>query len=275
MLGFNALGQVALGQVPGRFTLVAAVGSFLLTGQSALLNSANSSSGGSFTLTGIAQTMRVSLVPVTGSYTLTGVAIAANGAGSFNLAGAAQTFRIVETNVFSSRTFLSQFGFAALGRVPLGGSSSVILDPSFALNGPYVNLQPTLAAALGGYSTSGTGVSQVWQINGLTGAFTLASPPATLVTTWTGLGRGSYVTAFYGTGLPEQWAGRPDTPGVWTARTNDSGVTVTINAHFMFGALGSLALGQGIYNPQIYSEGWMMRPKTIEIWTPRVNDQAA
>lgn len=251
--------------------LAASPGTYSLTGNVAAFSLAAPQAAGSFAFAGIAQTMLVSTPPATGTYALTGIAIAPNGTGAFNLAGQAQTFSVVETNVFSSLAIPSQFGFAALGQVALGGAFTTILDPSFNLSGPYVNLQTKLAASPSAYQVDGAPVAQVWQLNGLTGSFNLTGISATFSTTWA-VSPGAYVTSGYATLPNEQWAGRPDTPSVWTAAINDTGTTIISNAHFLFGALGSLALGQGIYNPRIFSEGWTARPSTAEIWAPIVND---
>jgi len=97
LLGFDALGRLALGQLPksslivlpaaaGSFALTGnavtfkvteaiAVGSFALSGVSTSFNITENVGAGSFAFTGIAASLRPTVVAVTGAFVLTGFAV--------------------------------------------------------------------------------------------------------------------------------------------------------------------------------------------------------
>lgn len=291
MLGFGALGQYTLGQVPAgtTFQLLAAAGAFLLSGQTTPLKTTFTASPGAYSLTGVATPMRVSAAIANGAFTFSGITTTlkhlfgtspgtftltgratVETTGAFTLSGAAQSFRIIEINNFASRVYNEQVGFAALGQVALGGASGVILDPSYQTSGSSLVLQVREAAAPGAFTLTGIATPNAYATNITPGVFTLTGQAATFRNTFPVL-PGAYIVTGYKSTLPEQWGGRPAPSGIWTASVNDTGVTTISNAHFMFAPLGVLALGQGVYSPQIYSEGWQVKHKTTT-WTPILPD---
>lgn len=80
MLGFDALGRLAIGQVSdgGASTIIltASAGAFTLSGQAALFRVNQVSAAGSFTLSGQAALFRPSLVSAAGAFTLSGQDVA-------------------------------------------------------------------------------------------------------------------------------------------------------------------------------------------------------
>jgi hypothetical protein len=75
MLGFDAVGRLALGQIgsSGATILTASVGAFTLTGNSALFASSMPSSAGSYSLSGIDVAFAVSGAAEAGSFAETGI----------------------------------------------------------------------------------------------------------------------------------------------------------------------------------------------------------
>jgi hypothetical protein len=93
MLGFDALGRLALGQLPSgatTTTLVAATGTFALTGSAATFRITLATSAGAYVLTGNATTPVRILNGIAGSYVLTGFAITA----SLTMAGASASYLV-------------------------------------------------------------------------------------------------------------------------------------------------------------------------------------
>jgi hypothetical protein len=95
MLGFDALGRLALGQLPGSATntvLVAATGAFALTGTAVGFRTALPTASGAYTLTGVAASFVGKLTAATGAYAEGGTAspLAVNlatAAGAYGLTG--------------------------------------------------------------------------------------------------------------------------------------------------------------------------------------------
>jgi len=75
MLGFDAFGRTTLGQISGTKTvdLVAAAGSFALTGEPVTFKATEVVANGSFTLTGEAVAFAATMLAAQGAYTLTGL----------------------------------------------------------------------------------------------------------------------------------------------------------------------------------------------------------
>jgi hypothetical protein len=131
MLGFDALGRLALGQVSSQTAttdvLVADKGSFALTGKAAAFQVQLASVAGAFTLTGIGAAFVASFSAAAGSYAFTGEAAAftvsaALNTGGFALTGIDASFTTtVEFNAgafafagidASFRTYLAAEGYA-------------------------------------------------------------------------------------------------------------------------------------------------------------------
>jgi hypothetical protein len=105
MLGFEALGRSTLGQVSGKKTidLVAAQGSFALTGQAVAFKAAEVVANGAFALSGQAVTFKFGEVVGQGAYAFTGEAAAFLGGltaaqGAFALTG----FAVTEEDFFTA-----------------------------------------------------------------------------------------------------------------------------------------------------------------------------
>lgn len=156
MLGFQALGRSALGQLPdspvSKFILIGD-GSFSLTGNSASLVAARTASGaaGTFTLTGSAAVPRFARATVSSS-------------GSFSLSG--QTARLVATRHLTcanstSVVSQSQFGFYPLGGIALGqGIDTSTSNLTFSLTGHGIHT-PTarrITVGLGVFLLSGQSI---------------------------------------------------------------------------------------------------------------------
>jgi hypothetical protein len=77
MLGFGAVGRIALGQISTSHvtTLSAATGAFLLSGQAAIFRISQVSGLGTFLLSGQSAPLTVNIVASPGAYNLTGIDI--------------------------------------------------------------------------------------------------------------------------------------------------------------------------------------------------------
>lgn len=125
MLGFGALTQTAIADVPSgggtTTTLIAAFGSFTLTGESATFQIQEVSGFGSFSLTGDAANLQQQINSSFGSFTETGEAatfqdLLAASNGTFSLSGQA-SFQITEAlgfGAFNLTGIAARFGFGPL-----------------------------------------------------------------------------------------------------------------------------------------------------------------
>jgi hypothetical protein len=99
MLGFNALGKHALGEVQIKRNLPVTAGVFTLTGNAVTFLVTEATSAGAFSLTGIAATFNVTMVESAGAFALTGFNVIGNfplpvTTGLFTLTGFATTYSI-------------------------------------------------------------------------------------------------------------------------------------------------------------------------------------
>ena len=77
MLGFDAIGRLALGQSSrptSNYILTASVGAFVITGIAAVFNTSMTSSAGSFVITGYDSIPNILYPSSGGSFTITGIA---------------------------------------------------------------------------------------------------------------------------------------------------------------------------------------------------------
>jgi len=158
MLGVRgAIGQYAIGQFEdqaGAYSLAADVGTYTLTGQDAILRYGHvlTAAAGSYTLTGQAATLSRDrrLACATGSYTITGQAA--------SLLATRVLFALPDTRL--GGTVYSFLGFAALGQVAIGQSTSdTVAAPAttYAITGYDTVLRRgiSLTAAPGAYTLTG------------------------------------------------------------------------------------------------------------------------
>lgn len=145
MLGFDALGKLALGQLPGASAnaVSADAGAFVLSGQDAVFTVAMPGEAATFTLSGQAAGLAVSMPAGTGVFTLTG-----------QTALTPSVFRLTCGPFVASED--TQFGIAALGAIALGQlyreTDTAI---SFELAGGDVVFRHTMAAAVGAFVLAG------------------------------------------------------------------------------------------------------------------------
>lgn len=175
MLGFQALGRRALGQISTDVAVNAEAGAFLLTGQDATFAVAMPAETGTFTLTGQDATLtRIRQVAASaGSFALTGqdatfaITMPA-GAGAFVLTGQDVTFRYVSLRVY-----------AEAGSFTLNGQSSRRLlslqtaAASFALTGQSVGLSLAMTGGRGSFALTGQTATFAITMPAATGTFTL------------------------------------------------------------------------------------------------------
>lgn len=196
MLGFQALGRLALGQIPAPPGIEASSGAFALTVNTAILDQGLTASTGSFTITGVAATLVYVtgeiLSPETGVFTLTGqdagldIYLGAN-PGSFTLTGIAAgldltmpaavgsftlsgptTILARDLILYASGSFVREeadyFLFAPLGSVALGRADvNEEFATTFALTGQDANGYSTtlLTAEYGTFTFTGKNVTLV------------------------------------------------------------------------------------------------------------------
>lgn len=102
MLGFDAVGRLALGQLPTTATntvLTADAGSYTITGVVSTFKVSEAATAGAYALTGVAETFKISLAPVSGAYVITGVSTTENikepvAAGAYVITGNAVSVNI-------------------------------------------------------------------------------------------------------------------------------------------------------------------------------------
>lgn len=126
MLGFQALGKDALGELTTVSAGFAESGSFVVTGNTSLLSSTRVAGIGEFALTGQSASRVLSMRGEIGSFVHTGIA-----------ANLASDRRLVALP--SILTYPKHFLFSALGELVLGGSSSSAQDTTFVLLANNVN----------------------------------------------------------------------------------------------------------------------------------------
>lgn len=131
LLGFDAIGRWALGQNPsnGNAALIAAPGSYLLTGVAATFAVGFPADAGTYVITGVDVTFSSAFPAVAGSYSLTGVAATfkasfAASAGSYALTGFAAAEKV-------------QFACAA-GSYGVTGNATTFVGTLPAVSGTYV-----------------------------------------------------------------------------------------------------------------------------------------
>lgn len=214
---------VAFKETAIAFTLVAAVGTFVLSGVAATLKSARqfAAAVGTFTLTGIAATLTwvqitaFSIAADVGSFALTGIATTLKSArlfaaavgtytfigqavswgrgmgafvGSYALTGVAALKHIVLTHVAGAYTFT--------GRAVSWGRSFTALATSFALNGVAVVWRRSIAHNVGAFTLTGRATFQKITKVVFAGAYTLTGQ----IATW-GRGMAAAVGAYTFTGI--------------------------------------------------------------------------
>lgn len=179
MLGFDALGKLALGQVErelvNEYTLAAGVGAFTLNGQSAGLIADRFLYGdaGSFLLAGQdADYQRTyGVVAGTGAFALTGQAAGVT---------AARVLYASPMAALRSRHFL----YAALGKIQLGGTTASTSATTFALTGQHIDVSigRQIPADAGSFLVTGQDASLVAarMLAGATGSFLLTGQDVTL-----------------------------------------------------------------------------------------------
>ncbi len=165
MLGFDALGHLALGQggtAASTLVLVAAPGSYALTGTPVAFKDALAPATGVFSLTGIAATFLDKQLAAAGAYSFTGVAVTfgtreAAVAGSYALGGKAVTFAGAEPAAAGTYVLAGQAASFAGALPPVSGSyvvtgyASVDLIVMPAVAGSYaLTPGPTVLTRTGG-----------------------------------------------------------------------------------------------------------------------------
>lgn len=225
MLGFGALGQRAIGQIPATatFVLTSSVGAFALTGISANFKTTTVANGTSYSLNGVAATFSAILPSSTGAFALTGVAsvfrttIIASPA-LYTLTGNAAAFQAVLPS--------------ALGSVALTGTSALFraslqsVPAAFALTA-----NPTAPNPTGAYN-----------LTGIAAAFQVQQPSSPAAISLAGIA-GTFKTGLASSGTAYALA----SPSV-TFRTSLA-IVLSIpvdKAHIGFAALGQVAIGQGV-----------------------------
>lgn len=186
MLGFHALGQVALGQISttAAFAVVAAVGTFNVTGQSSALFP--SASAGEFVVTGQNAALSVNMPADAGTFTLTGIGAGVSATrtvpldcGSFTFTGLEMTPRVtmpadvgaftfagfigslVQGYVLNAEPYVSRqdvfVGFAALGQVAIG-QGELPDGLTFQIQGQEMTFNVGMPADVGSYIVTGPSV---------------------------------------------------------------------------------------------------------------------
>lgn len=191
----GAIGEYAVGELPTidavtAYSVDAAVGDFLLTGQAATLAYGHkfAAATGAFTLTGIDATFSVTMPAGTGTFLLTG-----------QNAGVLATRRL-DATPFAIPSRYAHGLFAPLGHVALGGSSFVDATAqttfaltgqaaftafghkvpagtgAFVLTGQAATLVPVrnLVAAAGAFTLTGQAAPSIISMPALAGSFTLS-----------------------------------------------------------------------------------------------------
>jgi hypothetical protein len=169
MLGFAALGRLALGQArAASATLIAAsAGSYTLTGQAALFSISVPLGAGAFTLTGNDAVFPVSMPAAAGSYALTGQAL--------TLAAAASIY--CSPYPANRARFV---GFSALGGAALGQGSSLSIGTTYTLRGSDIAVAFGMAASAGSYTLTGSDARLVegYVLSALGGSYSIAGQDA-------------------------------------------------------------------------------------------------
>lgn len=127
MLGFHALGKIAIGELSTESAVVLESGAFVLDGQPALFNQVRVAAVGSFTLSGQAASRVISMRAGAGAFVDTGIAA---GLHHGRILVASQTIT----------TTVSHFLFAPLGQFSLGGGALNSQATTFVLTGDNINL---------------------------------------------------------------------------------------------------------------------------------------
>jgi hypothetical protein len=146
MLGFDALGRLALGQgadqAASNVILVAGTGTYAVTGTAIGLNVGETASAGSFALTAISASFTASLAAAAGAYALTGVsassAIGETAAvGSYSLTGTTASFM---TSFASVTGAYNLTGIAATFGPQLASTSGSYVLAGYAASEPIVGI---------------------------------------------------------------------------------------------------------------------------------------
>lgn len=195
MLGHQALGRFALGQITGlsAYQITADAGAYTVTGQTATLSAARriTAAVGTFTLSGQNVGLPVRMPAEVGTYALTGqsatfqatrrmtaavgtytiagyvtlVVTMPAAAGAFTVSGNAAN--LVKGYVINCEPFpsvrLVQFGFAALGEVAIG-QSRIADGNTFNISGQAANFQTNMPADAGSYLVTGSTVVQFGRV---------------------------------------------------------------------------------------------------------------
>lgn len=163
MLGFEAVGRLALGEVPPATAtqLIAAQGTYTLTLQSVDSAVSMSAAAGALALTMQTVTGAVSLPAAQGSYALTGY----DAGLPYQVFMAASPFLITER---------SQMMFAALGEVALG-EYRASSRPTFQTHFPDIVASTSLPADQGSYTLTGRDAALFlgFTLDPITGVYTL------------------------------------------------------------------------------------------------------
>lgn len=145
MLGFEALGRNALGQVTAATarSITIEAGSFSVIGQAATLSNARTiaAAAGTFTLTGKDAALPIRMPADVGAFTFTG-----------NAAGVV-TVRRLTASPYPIRN-RQMFGFAALGEVALGQGSEVD-GVTFQISGKDTGFSINMPAEVGTFTLTG------------------------------------------------------------------------------------------------------------------------
>ena len=140
MLGFQALGKIAIAELSTESAAISASGAFVFTGNAALFSATRGSAPGEFTLSGQAASRVVSMRASVGSFVETGI--------SSNLARGRRLVALP-----SITTSSGHFLFAPLGEFALGGGSVGSQSTTFAFLGNNINfnIDNPLVAGLGSF----------------------------------------------------------------------------------------------------------------------------
>lgn len=165
MLGFNALGRLALGEADaGSATILTAnAGTFTLSLQSVAGALSLAADVGAFTISGQTASYSSSMPAAAGSFSFTG-----------------QTSAVVASFVLSASPYVlpttSFIGFASLGQVSLGGSDTRATEITFNLSFQDVASNRTLYAQAGSYTITSQQVRlfEGYTIDALPGAFLIS-----------------------------------------------------------------------------------------------------
>jgi hypothetical protein len=146
MLGFDALGRLALGQGPDQAAtnavLVAGTGTYAVTGTAIGLNVGEAASAGSFSLTGVSAGFTASLAAAAGAYAFAGVSVSlaigeTAAVGSYSLTGTTASFR---TSFASLTGGCNLTGVAATFDTRLAGVSGSYVLAGHAASEPIVEI---------------------------------------------------------------------------------------------------------------------------------------